>query len=45
MSAVLDVNALPITERLRLMESPWDSLCAFQSESAVVPAWHGEVVA
>ncbi len=45
MQAVLHVNALPIAERLRLMESLWESLCASQPEGAALPAWHDEVLA
>ena len=48
MQTTLDVNTLPVAERLRLMETLWESLCAplsaAQAESAVVPAWHNEVL-
>jgi putative addiction module component (TIGR02574 family) len=40
----IDIAELPVAEKLRLMERLWDALRA-QAESAVVPAWHQEVLA
>ncbi|MBI4988880.1 MAG: addiction module protein [Rhodocyclales bacterium] len=38
------IAELPVAERLKLMETIWDSLCASDSEIES-PAWHGEVLA
>ncbi|WP_165493125.1 addiction module protein [Hylemonella gracilis] len=38
-----DVAELPVAEKLKLMESLWDSLCA-QMGGDVAPAWHGTVL-
>ena len=40
----IDIAELPVAEQLMLMEKLWDALRA-QAESAVVPAWHQEVLA
>lgn len=39
-----DVAELPLAEKLKLMESLWDSLCA-QTNGDVAPEWHGAVLA
>jgi len=39
----IDIVAMPIAERLMLMETLWDSLCA-QSDTLESPAWHREVL-
>lgn len=41
----LEIAALPISERLELMESLWDSLCRNSSDGPNVPSWHGDVLA
>jgi hypothetical protein len=41
----LDIAALPIAEKLQLMELLWDSLCRETSGNADIPSWHGEVLA
>jgi putative addiction module component (TIGR02574 family) len=41
----LDIAALPVAEKLQLMESLWDSLCREDAEAPTVPAWHQEVLA
>ena len=40
----IDIAELPVAEKLRLMEQLWDALHA-QAESAIVPAWHQNVLA
>lgn len=37
----LELAALPVAERLRLMEDLWNSL---SEEAEVVPAWHQQVL-
>lgn len=39
----IDIAELPVAEKLKLMESLWDALCA-QPGGAVAPAWHGLVL-
>ncbi len=39
----VDIVAMPFPERLKLMETLWDSLCA-QSMNMDSPAWHAEVL-
>lgn len=41
----LEIAALPIAEKLQLMELLWESLCRETSGSPNVPSWHGEVLA
>ena len=41
----LEIAALPIAQKLQLMESLWDSLCRETSGGPDVPSWHGEVLA
>ena len=44
MTAV-DIIAMPVSDRLRLMETLWDSLCGQNADTMEFPAWHGEVLA
>ncbi len=39
----IDIAAMPVSEKLKLMEALWDSLGA-QSGGMDSPAWHGEVL-
>lgn len=39
----IDIVALPVTEKLKLMETLWDSLCA-QPEGVASPSWHRAVL-
>lgn len=39
-----DIVAMPVSEKLKLMEALWDSLCAQSVENMELPAWHGEVL-
>jgi putative addiction module component (TIGR02574 family) len=39
----IDIAAMPVSERLKLMEALWDSL-GTQSAGMDSPAWHGEVL-
>lgn len=41
----LEIAALPIAQKLQLMESLWDSLCRETPGGPDVPSWHGEVLA
>ena len=41
----IDIAALPVTEKLRLMESLWDSFCLEAKDDASSPAWHADVLA
>lgn len=38
-----DIVSMSVGERLKLMESLWDSLCA-ESDKPDSPAWHTEVL-
>ena len=40
----LEVAELPLAERLRLMESIWDSLSRDAEGQSVVPEWHQTVL-
>ena len=40
-----DLAALPIAEKIQLMEALWSSLCDDSAAAAAIPAWHGEVLA
>jgi putative addiction module component (TIGR02574 family) len=35
---------MPVSEKLKLMESLWDSLCTQSGSSVELPAWHGAVL-
>ena len=39
-----DIIDMPIAERLKLMETLWDSLCGQSGANIASPAWHGEVL-
>lgn len=39
----LQIEKLTVTEKLQIMESLWDSLCA-KAENIAIPAWHDEVL-
>ena len=41
----IDIAAMPVTEKLRLMESLWDSFCLEAKNDVKSPAWHGDVLA
>jgi putative addiction module component (TIGR02574 family) len=41
----LEISNLPVSEKLQLMESLWDSLCRETSGESEVPSWHQEVLA
>lgn len=43
MTAV-DIVAMPVSEKLKLMETLWDSLCLQSGGNMELPAWHGEVL-
>lgn len=45
MSATIDINVMPVADRLRLMETLWDSLCDAKNANDVLPAWHADVLA
>lgn len=40
----VDVVAMPVSEKLKLMETLWDSLCVQSGGNMELPAWHGEVL-
>jgi putative addiction module component (TIGR02574 family) len=40
----VDVVALPVAEKLKLMETLWDSLCIQSGANMDLPAWHAEVL-
>jgi len=40
-----EIADLPVAEKLKLMESLWDSLCGQTSGQPPLPAWHGDVLA
>jgi putative addiction module component (TIGR02574 family) len=40
----VDIVAMPVSEKLKLMETLWDSLCAHPGGNMSFPAWHGEVL-
>lgn len=35
-----DIAAMPVAEKLKLMEALWDSLCAPTDKGVESPAWH-----
>lgn len=39
-----EIVAMPVAEKLRLMEELWESLCAQSGGEIASPAWHGEVL-
>jgi hypothetical protein len=40
MNTTIDVNVMSVADRLRLMESLWDSLSARTERGVESPAWH-----
>ncbi len=40
----VDIVAMPVSEKLKLMETLWDSLCGQSGGNVELPAWHGEVL-
>ena len=40
----IDIVGMPVADRLKLMETLWDSLCAHSGTGMELPAWHGEVL-
>ncbi len=40
-----DLAKMPISEKIQLMESLWESLSNDPIAAAAVPAWHGDVLA
>jgi putative addiction module component (TIGR02574 family) len=40
----VDIVAMPVSEKLKLMETLWDSLCVQSAGNMELPAWHGEVL-
>ena len=42
---VADIAALPVAERLQLMESLWESLSRSGDTGQVIPQWHEPVLA
>ena len=40
-----DLGKMPISEKIQLMESLWESLSNDAVAAAAVPAWHGDVLA
>jgi len=40
-----DLARMPISEKIQLMESLWESLSNDALAAAAVPAWHGDVLA
>ncbi len=45
MNTTIDINVMPVADRLRLMESLWDSLCDAKNANDALPAWHADVLA
>lgn len=39
-----DIAAMPVAEKLKLLEALWDSLCAESDSTLASPAWHAEVL-
>jgi putative addiction module component (TIGR02574 family) len=40
----LEIAKLPLQERLRLMESLWDSICHESTGEPSMPTWHAAVL-
>ena len=43
MSIEIPLDTMSVAEKVRLLESVWDSLCA-KSGDVQSPEWHGEVI-
>jgi len=41
----IELAAMPVAERIRLMETLWESLDSEDAATAAVPDWHREVLA
>ncbi len=41
---IADIAAMPVAEKLKLLEALWDSLCAESDHAVPSPAWHAEVL-
>ncbi|MDP1692619.1 MAG: addiction module protein [Burkholderiaceae bacterium] len=41
---IIDLIGMPVAEKLKLMETLWDSLCAQSTSDIGMPVWHGEVL-
>ncbi len=41
---LVDVAAMPVAEKLKLMEVLWESLCVNAPAQSSVPDWHSEVI-
>lgn len=41
----IEIAAMPIVERIQLMEVLWDSMCSETSGVLDVPLWHRDVLA
>jgi putative addiction module component (TIGR02574 family) len=41
----MQIDTLPLTEKIELMESLWDSICHEPEVSSAIPDWHKEVLA
>ena len=39
-----DIAAMPVAEKLKLLEALWDSLCATSDRDLASPPWHAEVL-
>lgn len=40
----LDIAAMPVSEKLKLMETLWDALCEAAPDTLTAPAWHKDVL-
>jgi putative addiction module component (TIGR02574 family) len=40
----IDIFAMPVSERLMLMETLWNSLCEKSGDAMTMPAWHGQIL-
>lgn len=40
----VDIVAMPVSEKLKLMETLWDSLCGQSGGNVELPAWHDRVL-
>ena len=40
----VDIVAMPVSEKLKPMETLWDSLCRQSDGNVELPAWHGQVL-
>jgi hypothetical protein len=40
-----DLAKMPVSEKIQLMESLWESLSSSDANAEAIPAWHGDVLA